>query len=50
MDVILIQRVSDYNGLSGNDIVGIEWVKYFKIRQSKTKRMYYVQLQKKSLK
>ncbi len=41
-DIFLIgcyigQRVSDYNGLSGNDIVELNGVKYFKIRQSKTK-------------
>lgn len=41
-DIFLIgcyigQRVSDYNGLSKNDMVTINHVKYFKIRQSKTK-------------
>jgi integrase len=41
-DIFLIgcyigQRVSDYNGLTKNDIVTINGIKYFKIRQSKTK-------------
>lgn len=41
-DIFLIgcyigQRVSDYNGLTENDIVTLKGVKYFKIRQSKTK-------------
>jgi integrase len=41
-DIFLIgcyigQRVSDYNGLTENDIITLKGVKYFKIRQSKTK-------------
>jgi hypothetical protein len=41
-DIFLIgcyigQRVSDYNGLTENDIVTLKGIKYFKIRQSKTK-------------
>lgn len=41
-DIFLIgcyigQRVSDYNGLNENDIITLKGVKYFKIRQSKTK-------------
>ena len=41
-DIFLIgcyigQRVSDYNGLTKNDIVNIKGRQYFKIRQSKTK-------------
>lgn len=41
-DIFLIgcyigQRVSDYNGLTKNDIVSLNGVRYFKIRQSKTK-------------
>jgi integrase len=41
-DIFLIgcyigQRVSDYNGLTENDIVTLRGIKYFKIRQSKTK-------------
>jgi integrase len=41
-DIFLIgcyigQRVSDYNGLTKNDIVTIKGIQYFKIRQSKTK-------------
>lgn len=41
-DIFLIgcyigQRVSDYNGLTENDIVELNGILYFKIRQSKTK-------------
>jgi integrase len=41
-DIFLIgcytgQRVSDYNGLTKNDIVSKNGIQYFKIRQSKTK-------------
>ena len=32
------QRISDYNGLSENDIVGIDGFKYFKIKQKKNKK------------
>ena len=32
------QRISDYNGLKNEDIVNIDGVQYFKIRQKKNKR------------
>ena len=35
------QRISDYNGLSIDDMVEIEEIKYFKITQNKTKQVVY---------
>ena len=35
------QRISDYNGLSIEDVVEIEGVNYFKITQNKTKQVVY---------
>jgi integrase len=34
------QRISDYNGLSENDIVEIDGFKYFKIKQKKNKKFH----------
>lgn len=35
------QRISDYNGLSIDDMIEIEGIKYFKISQNKTKQVVY---------